>query len=101
MNDFVQNKWAVVVSGYARAKNFMHIIEAASGKEVLYKRQSICFGLYTEFADGTILRWIRPVRSSRGYKFGKMWCDRNIDQEILQTVILPCYWGDRSEIVWL
>ena len=57
--------------------------------------------LETDFTDGTRLIWVKGSESSRGFKFGKMWCDKNIDREIFDLVIMPSYFGEYEDIVWM
>lgn len=96
----MEDRWAVVGVPYEKARQLINQIERDSGKEVSKRIQSR-FDLITEFTDGTVLRWVRASASSRGHKFGKMWCDKNINIDVFRTVILPCYWGELKDIIWI
>lgn len=100
MKQRLGNKWAVVGFDYDSAFQLMSKIELSCGKNVSRKLHSK-FELRTEFSDGTILTWVRASESSRGCKFGKMWCDKNIDKRVFDCVILPCYFGKREDIIWI
>lgn len=98
--EFLKNRWAVVGFDYDTARQIIASIEESSGKEILRRGQTK-LNLFTEFADGTLLRWVRASESSRGQKIGKMWCDKNINEDILGCVIMPIYFGKREDIIWL
>lgn len=98
--EFAKNRWAVVGFDYDRAVQLMANIEESSGKEISRKIQSKN-ELRTEFTDGTLLRWFKASDSARGQRIGKMWCDKNINEDILRCMILPMYSGKREDIIWL
>ncbi len=100
VNEFSRNRWAVVGFDYDTAKQLMANIELSSGKEVLRRMQSK-HELRTEFADGTLLRWLSASYSAKGQKIGKMWCDKNINEDIFKYVILPMYLGKIEDIIWI
>lgn len=96
----MDKKWAIVGFDRATAERLMASIEVQSGKQVLRRRCSK-YDLSTEFTDGTILRWLEASDSSRGYKVGRMWCDKNIDSNTFRAVVLPLYYGKKDDIIWL
>ena len=98
--DFAKNRWGVVGFDYDAASQLIESIEESSGKEIL-RRMRTKHEIRTEFTDGTLLRWVRASDSSRGQKFGKMWCDKNINEDVLRCVIMPMYFGKREDIIWL
>lgn len=100
MNKNVKNKWAVVGFDYYRAIDIMSGIEKTCGKTVFKKFQSK-YELKTEFTDGTKLIWVKASEFSRGFKFGKMWCDERINREIFDYVIMPSYFGKYEDIIFL
>lgn len=101
MNDeIIKKKWAVVGFDYDTAEQIINDIEASSDKEVLRRIRSR-LEIRTEFTDGTSLRWVRASDSSRGCRIGKMWCDKNINEDIFRCVIEPLYLGKREDIVWV
>ena len=97
---FAKNRWAVVGFDQDRAVQLIASIEESSGKEISRKIQSKN-ELRTEFTDGTLLRWFKASDSARGQRIGKMWCDKNINEDILRCMILPMYSGKREDIIWL
>lgn len=98
--EFVKNRWAVVGFDYDTAKQLIASIEESSDKEILRRIQTK-HEIRTEFTDGTLLRWVRTSGNARGQKFGKMWCDKNINKDILRCVIMPMYFGKREDIIWV
>lgn len=96
----MQKRWAVVGFTHERAKEIIDEIVSSCGKEI--SRKLICMNeIRIEFTDGTVLRHIRASNNARGHKFGKMWCDKNINRDIFDSVIMPIYFGERDDIVWL
>lgn len=97
---FAQNRWAVVGFDYDTAKQLITSIEESSDKEILRRTQTKN-EIRTEFTDGTLLRWVKASDSSRGQRIGKMWCDKNINEDIFRCVIMPMYFGKREDIIWV
>lgn len=97
---FASKRWAVVGFTHDGAKEIIEDIVSSSGKEVSRRLISKNM-LLIEFSDGTTLQHIRASENSRGYRIGRMWCDRDINKDILHCVIMPMYFGDRDDIVWL
>lgn len=100
MKTWLEKRWAVVGFGYEKACQIISEIEQTCGKEISKQAYSR-YEIRTYFSDGTQLMWVRASESSRGYKFGKMWCDKDINKRVLDCVILPCYFGKREDIIWL
>lgn len=98
MDKYKQN-WVVVCSEWDVAKTMISNIENSSDKEIL-RRIIGKYELRTDFSDGTQLRWIQTSCSARGYRFGKLWCDKEINKVVLEQVILPMYFGEIEDIVW-
>lgn len=95
-----KKRWAVITANYDKAKNIIEDIEKSCGKtkskKILGNHKMI-----TEFTDGTVLRWVPAKDFQKGFRCEKMWCDKNIDQEILNCVILPFYLGRYEDIIWV
>ena len=100
VNEFAKNRWAVVGFDYDTALQLISDIETSSEKEVLRKTRTK-HEIRTEFTDGTLLRWVPAYINARGHKFGKMWCDKSINEEELRCRIMPMYFGKREDITWL
>lgn len=94
-----KHSWAVITSDREKAMELIRRIESDHGASV-YQRADGAWGILFRFSDGISLRWLRPVESIRGYRIGKLWCDVNIDQDILNNVILPKYRGKIEDIIW-
>lgn len=101
VNEFAKNRWAVVGFDYDMAKALITAIEwSAIDKDILRRVQSKN-ELFTEFTDGTLLRWVKASDNAKGHKFGKMWCDKNIDKDVFECVIMPMYFGKIEDINWI
>lgn len=99
-NEKYSGNWAIVGFEYNDARKIMVEIEQNCEKTVV-RRIGTKNTLVTEFSDGTILRWIRNGERVAEYEFNKMWCDRKIDDDMLQYMITPMYKGVRKDIIWL
>ena len=95
------NSWAVCGFDFSTALQIIEGIEKESGKEVFRRRGGRALGIEVTFKDGAILRWVPASDRSRAQKFGKMWCDKNIDEDIFHDVILRCYYGKCEDIIWV
>ena len=98
--EFAKNRWAVVGFDYDTAKQLIASIEESSDKEIL-RRMRTKNEIRTEFTDGTLLRWVKASDSCIGQRIGKMWCDKNINEDIFRCVIMPMYFGKREDIIWV
>lgn len=95
-----EKRWMIAGLTFETACDLMCKIEETCGKEVLNRingRNHMC----TEFADGTILRWLPTTANCHGQRCGKMWCDKNIDRNIFKYVVLPMYFGKLEDIIWV
>lgn len=95
----LDKRWAVVTD-YNKAISIISGIEKTCGKTVSKKIQSK-HELKTEFTDGTKLIWVETSESSKGFRFGKMWCDERIDKEIFDLLIATSYFGKYENIIWV
>lgn len=100
VSNFAVKRWAVVGFDRDTAMQLIAKIERSSEKEILRRIQST-HELRTEFTDGTLLRWLSASDSAKGQKIGKMWCDKNINEDIFKSVIMPMYLGKREDIIWI
>lgn len=100
MRQWLEKRWAVVGFTHKREKEIIEDIVSSCGKEVS-RRMISSYTLRIEFTDGTVLQHIRASENARGNKIGKMWCDKDINRDILHKVIMPIYFGDRDDIIWL
>lgn len=100
LKQWASNHWAVVGFTHERAIEIIEEIAASCGKEInrkiLTKKEIIII-----FADGTTLEHIEASELSIGRRIGKMWCDKDINKDILHHVIMPMFFGKWDDIIWL
>ena len=94
------NRWAVVTDNHSKAMAVMQHIENSYKHPVSVKNQSIK-DISIVFCDGVVVRWARPTDNFHGFRIGKMWCDRTIDLDFLDKVIMPMYMGREDDIEWI
>lgn len=96
--------WAIFTTNSQKANKIIsQIIDEQNIKNIKtikgYKSKDwaeICF------EDGNCLRWIGHIDSFRGFRFHRLWCDKNINHDYLEQVILPmaCYMK-YEDIIWI
>ena len=94
-----KHSWAVVTSDREKARELMRRVENDHCASV-YQRVDDASKMLLRFSDGISLRWVRPTDTIKGYRIGKMWCDVTVDQNVLNSVILPKYRGMAQDILW-
>lgn len=94
------NRWAVVTDSPSKAMAVMQRIENSYKHPVSVKKQSIK-DISIVFCDGIVVRWVRPTDNFHGFRIGKMWCDRTINLDFLDKVIMPMYTGREDDIEWI
>lgn len=95
-----EKRWAVVGFDYDMAKALISAIEWSTNKDIV-RRVQTKYELLTEFHDGTTLRWIKASDNTKGQRCDKMFCDKNIDENIFKHVIMPMYRGKKEDINWI
>lgn len=100
LKQFASNRWAVVGFTHERAIEIIEEIAASCGKEI-NRKMLTNNEIVIEFSDDTTLQHIRASESSIGYRIGKMWCDKNVNKDILYSVIRQMYFGKWDDIIWL
>lgn len=75
-------------------------IEQQNSKHILFKINSK-YRRETYFDDGNILIWVRPTENARGYRYHKLWLDRDItDVDILNNLVFAKLYMSESEIIY-
>lgn len=94
------NRWAVVTDSPSKAMVVMQRIEN-NYKHPIADRSQSKNAMSVTFCDGVVVRWARPIDNFHGFRIGKMWCDRMIDPDFLDKVIMPMYTGREDDIEWI
>ena len=56
---------------------------------------------YIKFDDGNDLIWIKPS-NVRGYRFHRLWIDKDIDMQTLNETLAPSFlYCKYSDIIWI
>lgn len=57
---------------------------------------------FTRFEDGNVLSWLIPSLTIRGYRYHRIWLDKDItDKEILNCVIYPKLYCKKDDVIWI
>lgn len=94
------NRWAVVTDSPSKAMVVMQRIEN-NYKHPIADRIQSKNAMSVTFCYGVVVRWARPIDNFHGFRIGKMWCDRMIDPDFLDKVIMPMYTGREDDIEWV
>lgn len=53
------------------------------------------------YEDGVCLRWITPIANSKRFRFHRLWCDKDINRDYLERIILPMACMKYEDIIWI
>lgn len=66
------------------------------------KEQYNGYEITVYFENGAYLRAFPPIENFRGFRFHRLWCDKDIDQDLLEQVILPmAHYMKYEDIIWI
>jgi hypothetical protein len=91
--------WAIITSNKEKADAVFASIEKEYEGHIVRKviSRNRC---YTVFDDGHDLVWIPLSCSARGYRFHRLWIDKNLDVETLHHIFAHSYCNNK-DIVWI
>lgn len=93
--------WGVITSNKEKADAVFANIEKEYKGHIVRK----VFGngrCYTEFDDGNDLVWIKLSNSARGYRFHRMWVDKDIDCQLLYKFLAPSFlYCKKEDVIWI
>jgi hypothetical protein len=94
----VHHCWAIITSNKEKADAVFASVEKEYEGHIVRKviSRNRC---YTEFDDGYDLVWIPLSCSARGYRFHRLWIDKDLDEETLRNMLVYSYCDDKDIIV--
>lgn len=96
--------WGVVTTDKQKANRAIaQVLEEqnAKGNKVINAHQSKDWGEIC-FEDGHRIIWIGHLDNFKGFRFHRLWCDKDIDQDLLEQVILPmAVYMKYEDIIWI
>lgn len=97
--------WGVVTSNKEKAdKIFDEIEKEYRGRIVkkVFTPELLDEKRFTRFEDGNVLSWLIPSLAIRGYRYHRIWLDKDItDKEILNCVIYPKLYCKEDDVIWI
>lgn len=64
----------------------------------MYREYEIKLG----FENGALLVAFPPLENFRGFRFHRLWCDKDIDQDYFEQMILPmAVYMKYEDIIWI
>lgn len=96
--------WAIITTDDQKAnKTINQIIDEQNAKDIKTIRghknkdcAEFCF------EDGNRVIWIGHTGNLKGFRFHRLWCDKDIDQDYFEQVISPmAVYMKYEDIVWI
>lgn len=91
--------WAVITSNKEKADAIFASVEKEYEGHIIRKVISRN-RYYTEFDDGHDLVWIPLSCSVRGYRFHRLWIDKDLEEEVIHKVLAYSRCDYRA-IIWI
>ena len=96
--------WAIITKNKRKAINIIDSIKEEQKLQGNNWTKETYDGCRTTvyFENGFCLRVLLPIENFRGFRFHRLWCDKDVDKDYLECVILPmaCYMK-YEDIVWI
>lgn len=96
--------WAIITRDKNKAETLMESIKEEQKLEgnlckwKLYREYEIKLG----FENGVCLIAFPPIENFKGFRFHRLWCDKDINQDYLEQVILPmAVYMKYEDIIWI
>lgn len=96
--------WGIITKSKGKGLSIIDSIkeeQKLQGNNWVKKLYDGC-GTTVYFENGLCVRAFPPIENFRGFKFHRLWCDKDIDQDYFEQVILPmaCYMK-YEDIIWI
>ena len=92
--------WGVITSNKEKADKVFAEIEKEYCEHIVRKIIGSNRN-YIKFDDGNDLIWIKPS-NVRGYRFHRLWIDKDIDIQTLEATLAPSFlYCKYSDIIWI
>lgn len=104
MNANASHYWAIITKTKSKAINTINSIkqEQKSQGNNWTEEKYNDYGTTVYFENGACLIAFPPLKNFRGFRFHRLWCDIDIDQDYLEQVILPmAVYMKYEDIVWI
>lgn len=96
--------WAIFTTNKQKAnRTITQVLEeqVAKGTKVIKAYQNK-EGAEIYFKDGNRLIWIGYTDNFRGFRFHRLWCDKDINQDYFEYVVMPMtYYMKYEDIIWI
>lgn len=99
------SSWAIITKDKCKADRiFAQVTEELKKENIdIFKFHESKDAAEILYSNGTVLRWIKPTAfPCKSFKIYRLWCDTNIDKNLLKQVIIPMlHYTYFSNIVWI
>jgi len=93
--EYFKNSVGIITNNWDKALSFFDNLFKEHG-EAVYRRSKYGLELYY---NGKDYLWIKPNEYSRGHKFGEIYIDTDISEEIFHNIVLPiCAYVPRDKV---
>ena len=59
------------------------------------------YGITVYFENGIYLKAFPPQENLKGFRFHRLWCDKDINRDYLERIILPMACMKYEDIIWI
>lgn len=95
-----KQKWLIVSKDYHKAFDIFKQIEKEQTEQENFLLANNGVDLY--FKNELEVVWIMPSDNFRSLRFHRLWCDKDIDQDYLEQIILPmAVYMNYEDIIWI
>lgn len=101
MSDY--QHWAIIAKKKSKAEALIQSIkEEQKAKGNLCKMEAHNeYEIRLYFENGVCLRAFSPQENLRGFRFCRLWCDKDINRDYLEQIILPMVCMKYEDIIWI
>ncbi|MEY8574200.1 hypothetical protein AALD01_07295 [Oscillospiraceae bacterium 21-37] len=98
-----EKSWAIITNDRQKAeaiiKTLLVLCDPGTVDRTRISKNELC----VLFSDGTQICWHNALLNGvRGVKCGRLWCDRDIDKNVLEHILYgSCYFGEEKDIIWI
>lgn len=96
-----EKDWSIITDDKEKVELVINTILAICDPGTVEKKIVCKDSITVLFSDGTRIRWYKPfLNSLRGMKCSKLWCDKYVDERLIDY-IRACYFGEDKDVIWI
>lgn len=94
--------WLIVTDDYYKAQTIIQQqIDELYNKNIHFEEHILSqYDTLTKFSNGLKIYWIPPIDCFLGCRISKLWIDKNIKKEMVETIYKPILENNKN-IIWI